>query len=202
MDSARGAAPCWKLCWNLPNYEFINLFYTPQIVTAFVCTDNITLGYCTRWIRPEGPRHVEKTSRGWSCAVTERAHGKEHGDAHECSKIYVLKYTECHPPVYRLIHGDWWQFIIVALLALYLVRFVEIETHTNRWSLSLYLVHHRDSHQSVLYQGFQLLGIAWREKRQMLSARTHEWGPGPPIGPLMGSRGKAHNRGPRRRPLL
>ena len=64
----------------------MNLFYTPQIVTAFVCTDNITLGYCTRWIRPEGPRHIEKTSRGWSCAVAERAHGKEHGDAHECSK--------------------------------------------------------------------------------------------------------------------
>ena len=76
----------------------MNLFYTLQIVTAFVCTDNITLGYCTRWIRPEGPRHVEKTSRGWSCAVAERAHGKEHGDAHERSKIYVLKYTECHPP--------------------------------------------------------------------------------------------------------
>ena len=75
----------------------MNLFYTPQIVTAFVCTDNITLGNCTRWIRPEGPRHVEKTSRRWSCAVAERAHGKEHGDAHECSKIYVLKYTECHP---------------------------------------------------------------------------------------------------------
>ena len=51
MDSAKGAAPCWKLCWNLPNYKFMNLFYTPQIVTAFVCTDNITLGYCTRWIR-------------------------------------------------------------------------------------------------------------------------------------------------------
>ena len=33
-----------------------------------------------------------------ACAVAERAHGKEHGDAHECSKIYVLKYTECHPP--------------------------------------------------------------------------------------------------------
>ena len=82
----------------------MDLFYTPQIVTAFVCTDNITLSYCTRWIRPEGPRHVEKTSRGWSCAVAERAHGKEHGDAHERPKIYVLKYTECHPPVYRLIH--------------------------------------------------------------------------------------------------
>ena len=38
----------------------MNLFYTPQIVTAFVCTDNITLGHCTRCIRAEGPRHVEK----------------------------------------------------------------------------------------------------------------------------------------------
>ena len=41
-------------------------------------------------------------------------------------------------------------------------------------------------------QGFQLLGIAWREKHQVRSARTHEWGPGPPIGPL---------RGPGRKPL-
>ena len=24
--------------------------------------------------------------------------GRKHGDAQECSKIYVLKYTECHPP--------------------------------------------------------------------------------------------------------
>ena len=29
-----------------------------------------------------------------------------------------------------------------------------------------------------LNQGFQLLGIAWREKHQARSARTHEWGPG------------------------
>ena len=42
----------------------MNLFYTLQIVTAFVCTDNITLGYCTRWIQPEGPRHVEKRDVG------------------------------------------------------------------------------------------------------------------------------------------
>ena len=40
-------------------------------------------------------------------------------------------------------------------------------------------------------QGFQLLGIAWREKQQVRSARVHEWGPGPPIGPLMGSRGES-----------
>ena len=24
--------------------------------------------------------------------------GTKHGDAQECSKLYVLKYTECHPP--------------------------------------------------------------------------------------------------------
>ena len=42
-----------------------------------------------------------------------------------------------------------------------------------------------------IYQGFQLLGIAWREKHQVRSARTHECGPGPPIGPLMVSREKA-----------
>ena len=42
----------------------MNLFHTPQIVTVFVCTDNITLGYCTRWIRPRGPRHVEKRHLG------------------------------------------------------------------------------------------------------------------------------------------
>ena len=42
----------------------MNLFYTPQIVTTFVCTDNITLGYCTRRIRPEEPRHVEKRHVG------------------------------------------------------------------------------------------------------------------------------------------
>ena len=29
-------------------------------------------------------------------------------------------------------------------------------------------------------QGFQLLGIAWREKHRPRSARTHKWGPGPP----------------------
>ena len=28
--------------------------------------------------------------------------GREHGDAQECSKIYVLKYTECHSPDYML----------------------------------------------------------------------------------------------------
>ena len=50
-------------------------------------------------------------------------------------------------------------------------------------------------------QGFQLLGIAWREKYQVRSARTQEWGPGPPIGPLMGSRGETHDGGPRQRPL-
>ena len=27
--------------------------------------------------------------------------GREHGDAQERSKIYVLKYTECHPPGYK-----------------------------------------------------------------------------------------------------
>ena len=37
-------------------------------------------------------------------------------------------------------------------------------------------------------QGFQFLGIAWREKHQLQSARTHEWGQGPPKGPLMGSK--------------
>ena len=32
-------------------------------------------------------------------ALLEIGHiGREHGDAHVCSKIYVLKYTECHPP--------------------------------------------------------------------------------------------------------
>ena len=41
------------------------------------------------------------------------------------------------------------------------------------------------------WQGFQLFGIAWREKHQVQSAGTHECGPGPPIGPPMGSRGKA-----------
>ena len=41
-----------------------NLFYRSQIVTVFVCTDNITLGYCTRWILPEGPCHVEKRHVG------------------------------------------------------------------------------------------------------------------------------------------
>ena len=35
-------------------------------------------------------------------------------------------------------------------------------------------------------QGFQLLGIAWREKHRARSARTHEWGLDPPIGPLQG----------------
>ena len=33
---------------------------------------------------------------------------------------------------------------------------------------------------STCIQGFQLLGIAWREKHQVRSARTHECGPGPP----------------------
>ena len=40
-------------------------------------------------------------------------------------------------------------------------------------------------------QGFQLLGIAWREKHRVWSAlaRTHEWGPGPPMGsPWQGSK--------------
>ena len=28
--------------------------------------------------------------------------GREHGDAHLCSEIYVLKYTECHTPEFML----------------------------------------------------------------------------------------------------
>ena len=41
--------------------------------------------------------------------------------------------------------------------------------------------------------GFQLYGIAWREKHWARSARTHEWDPGPPIvyiyiGPWWGPR--------------
>ena len=35
----------------------------------------------------------------------------------------------------------------------------------------------------TFYQGFQLLRIAWREKHQVWSVRTHECSPGPPIGP-------------------
>ena len=48
------------------------------------------------------------------------------------------------------------------------------------------------------YQGFQLLGIAWREKHRAQSARTHEWGPGPPSAYRfpgdVASRGKALDR--------
>ena len=47
-------------------------------------------------------------------------------------------------------------------------------------------------------QGFQLLGIAWREKHRARNLRTHEWGPGPPSAyhrSLVGSRGKALDRG-------
>ena len=44
-------------------------------------------------------------------------------------------------------------------------------------------------------QGFQLLGIAWREKYWARNAWTHEYGSDPPIGPLVGS------RGPRQSPL-
>ena len=38
-------------------------------------------------------------------------------------------------------------------------------------------------------QGFQLLGIVWREKHRARSARTHEWGPGQP-GSWWGPRAK------------
>ena len=100
MDSARGAAPCWKLCWNLPNYLFMNLFYTPQIVTAFVYTDNITLG---------GLLHSMDSARGaapcWKnvtwvviCRCWKGTWEGTWRRTHECSKIYVLKYTECHLP--------------------------------------------------------------------------------------------------------
>ena len=51
-----------------------------------------------------------------------------------------------------------------------------------------------------LRQGFQLLEIAWREKQRARSARTHEWGPGPPSTYYkspggVASRGKALDRG-------
>ena len=35
--------------------------------------------------------------------------------------------------------------------------------------------------RGVRSQGFQLLGISWREKHWARSTRTHEWHPGPPI---------------------
>ena len=33
---------------------------------------------------------------------------------------------------------------------------------------------------NIHVQGFQLLGISWREKHRARSARTYEWDPGPP----------------------
>ena len=46
-----------------------------------------------------------------------------------------------------------------------------------------------------LKQGFQLLGIAWREKHRARRARTHEWDPVPPKGSLVwltGVQGSGH----------
>ena len=41
MDSARGAAPCWKLCWNLPNYNsWISFTHRRLSLTCVYCQHN------------------------------------------------------------------------------------------------------------------------------------------------------------------
>ena len=57
-----------------------------------------------------------------------------------------------------------------------------------------------ESQPIIIDQGFQVLGIAWREKHRARSARTHEWGLGPPSTyyrslVTVGSRGTALDRG-------
>ena len=53
-----------------------------------------------------------------------------------------------------------------------------------------------------VWQGFQLLGIAWREKHRARNARTHKWDLDRSYRALCGSRGKALDMGPRQRPLV
>ena len=80
------------------------LFYKSQIVTVFVCTDHITLGHCTRWMLHYilfFHYYYITLWKNVTLLLLKEHMGREHGDAQECSKIYVLKYTECHPPVCR-----------------------------------------------------------------------------------------------------
>ena len=79
----------------LLHYLFMSyLFYKSQFVTVFVCTDNITLDHCTQWMLHYILFFHYFYITLWKnvTLLLLKGHmGREHGDAQECSKIYVLK---------------------------------------------------------------------------------------------------------------
>ena len=86
-----------QLFTKVPHYTVmvINLFYKLQIATCACYTDRITPSHCTQRIRVQRSIILCHVRVSPPCILGNL----EHGDALVCSKIYVLKYTECQPLV-------------------------------------------------------------------------------------------------------
>ena len=171
-------------------------FYKSQIVTDIVCTDNITLGHCTRWMLHYilfFHYYYITLWKNVTLLLLKGHMGREHGDAQECSKIYVLKYTECHPPAsipwLYLVTYDWllgtstpWLYFVTyvwsvetwsvgasTLAILHNVWLIVRNLHTLAILYNVWLIRRKPPHHAYIHYNVCLI------RRNLIRTNFHPW---------------------------